>query len=396
MTIQQSEENTLNELKEKIAFLEERNDLLTSFRQHASDISHDFNNILTGILGNISLAKTSMRGGGAAFFRLEEAEKAALRAKDLAVQLTTFFKGESSSKTPLFLNDLLVQETEFSLRGSNIKIRLNIDKNLRAIEVDRSQIGRVIQNLVINARQAMPNGGLFEMTAGNLVLESDNLGEPFLKKGKYVVISFKDEGNGIPSENLGRVFEPYFTTKEHGTGVGLSIAYAIVKKHEGHLTLESRPGRGTTFKLYLPASSRRVVKRKVKSEIIKGTGNALVADDDDNVREVLAEMLRFLGYHVSSARSGEEAVSLFKKEKQKGASFQVVITDLALPGETGGHSLLEKIKALDPGAKVIASSGYSNPLALGDFKKHGFAGAIIKPYLLPDLSKVVHDVLHKK
>lgn len=361
----------------------------------AGGIAHDFNNILTGILGNISLAKNWIDASDRAFIRLTEAEKASLRATELANQLLTFAKGGSPVKNPASIIDMLGRTVQFALRGSNVRGQFFLKENLWSIEVDEGQISQVIQNLVINAQQAMPDGGALQVYAENLIIETDHFdGIPF-KKGDYVKISFKDFGVGIQKNHLSKIFDPYFTTKQKGSGLGLSIVFSVIKKHDGYITVESIPGAGTTFHIYLPASVKKTLPRRGKEEegLMMGRGKVLLIDDEEGVREVAKVMLRHLGYETDLANESGEAVAMFQKKMKNAHPYDLVITDLTIPGDIGGVEILRKLKEIDPQIRVIVSSGYSNNPIMADPRANGFSDMIKKPYSIKDLGDTLFRAL---
>ena len=366
-------------------------DKLNSLGILAGGIAHDFNNILTAILGNIILAKEFTRPGEKIYERLIEAEKASLRAKDLAQQLLTFSSGGAPIKKTMFISELLKESALFALSGSNVQCEFSISNNLWAVEIDEGQINQAINNLIINAIQSMPEGGRIKLTAENVTVSE---GE---KKGRYVKISIVDQGIGIPKEHLPKIFEPYFTTKQKGSGLGLAIVYSIIKKHDGYIEVETELGVGTTFKVYLPASLKNVFMRKgLKEKIQTGKGKILVMDDEELVRKVIGEMLVFLGYEVEFAKEGIEAIELYKKAKAQGQPFDAIIMDLTIPKGMGGKETINKLLEIDPTVKAIVSSGYSTDPVMTEFTKYGFKGFIIKPFKIKELGEVLYRVIMEK
>jgi PAS domain S-box-containing protein len=367
---------------------------LESLGLFAGGIAHDFNNILTAIMGNISLLKSWVDPQGRLFSRLAEAEKASLRAKDLARQLLTFARGGSPVKKTASIKELLEHSVQFILRGSNVRSQFFFKEGLQAVNIDEGQISQVIHNLVINAKQAMPEGGTIQIKAENLTLGENQAETRSLRKENYVKISIQDEGAGIPKEILSKIFDPYFTTKQKGSGLGLSISFSIIQRHDGFMTVDSEPGVGTTVFLYLPTSSQVIVPQiEVEEGLITGKGRVLMMDDEESVLEVAGEMLKRLGYEFVLTRGGTEAVTQYKKAMDSGQPFDAVITDLTVPGNMGGVETLQRLKELDPQVKVIVSSGYSNDPVMAKFESYGFADYIMKPYKINDLSKVCHRVI---
>ena len=346
----------------------------------AGGIAHDFNNILTGILGNIFLAGLYTDSDKISE-RLVEAERASIRAKDLIQQLLTFSKSGAPIKKIVSIADLLKNSVIFALRGSNVRCETAIPDDLWPAEIDEGQMNQVISNLVINADQAMASGGIVKVRAENMTIEAES-GLP-LKEG--------DHGIGIPEDDLPKIFDPYFTTKQKGSGLGLATTYSVVKNHDGHITVESHVGVGTTFHMYLPAFP--VEEEKVAGKPITGEGRILVMDDEELLRELVSDMLTNIGYEVTAAIDGAEAIELYKEATESGNPFDAVIIDLTIPGAMGGKKTIQKLREIDPGVKAIVSSGYSNDPIMADFRMHGFKGVIAKPYETKELSEVLHRVI---
>jgi PAS domain S-box-containing protein len=361
----------------------------------AGGIAHDFNNFLTAILGNITLAKEYLEPADKAYAKLAMAERASFRARGLAQQLLTFAKGGIPVRKVTAVEQLVHDPVELALRGSNVRCEYIFPLDLRLIEVDEGQFHQVISNLAINAVQAMPAGGVLRVSGVNEALGPENaLGLP---AGNYVRIDIEDKGIGIPEKYLDKIFDPYFTTQKTGSGLGLTISYSIVKKHGGALTVESTPGEGSVFSVYLPASSRAAVPQpEEKPDSLPGTGRILVMDDDEFVREVAADMLQHLGYQTESTREGAEAVAAFKRARDRGEPFDAVITDLTVPAGMGGTETVGHLLKLDPAAKVIVSSGYAEDPIMSDYAKYGFKGVIPKPYKLEDLHRIIQKVTENK
>jgi len=359
----------------------------------AGGLAHDFNNLLTAILGNISLAKLNTPHGESVSRYLETAEQATSRAQSLTQQLLTFARGGSPVKQPLSAKKLIVDSAGFAIRGSKSRCEFKIAPDLRIIEADEGQLGQVVNNLVMNADQAMPEGGTVTVSGENVTLKTDNT--LLLKPGDYIKISVADKGIGIPEDNLKKIFDPYFTTKDNGIGLGLATCYSIIKHHDGHITVQSTPGEGTTFSLYLPAALVQSVPPVPDAgrAPVRGTGRILVMDDEDIVRDVLQKSLTHLGYVVVSAHEGKEAVTLYEQALKSGRPFDAVIMDLTIPGGMGGREAVIKLREIDPGVKAIVSSGYSDDPIMAQFRDYGFSGVVSKPYTLKALSETVHTVI---
>ncbi|OGW34251.1 MAG: hypothetical protein A2X58_03795 [Nitrospirae bacterium GWC2_56_14] len=359
----------------------------------AGGLAHDFNNLLTAVLGNIMLAKMDSRPGDGRQEWLEEAERASYRARDLTQQLLTFSRGGAPIKRTIALDGLIRDAASFSLRGSHSRCEMTFPDALLPVEADEGQLSQVINNLVINAVQAMPEGGTVRISCENTALGADS-GLP-LPAGNYVKVSIVDRGVGIPPEHLKTVFDPYFTTKEKGSGLGLATSYSIIKRHEGHISVESQVGVGTTFSIFLPASTADVrTEAVVEHRSIRGTGRVLVVDDEPMIREVASKILASQGYEVESAPDGQIALVRYAKARQQGNPFDVVILDLTIPGGLGGKETIKKLLEIDPQARAIVSSGYSNDPIMAQFNEYGFKGVAAKPYTIKILSQAVHDAMH--
>ena len=358
----------------------------------AGGIAHDFNNFLAGIMGNISLAKIELDKNGKAYQLLDQAEKASERAKALTGQLLTFSKGGAPIKKITTISDIIIDCSTFALRGSKVKCDFNLPTNLWPVEIDEGQINQVIQNIIINADQVMPRGGTIKISAKNIMVETDS-GLP-LYPGKYVKITFQDQGSGIPEVNLNKIFDPFFSTKQTGNGLGLTTAYAVIKRHDGHIIVNSKVGTGTTFDIYLP-SSKGTTPKKVKDTpgAIRGKGKILVMDDEETVREVISQMLQHMGYDVELAHEGQEAIDLYRSAIEMGKSFDAVILDLTVPGAMGGKETIAKLREIDPDVKAIIASGYSVDPVMSNYKNFGFSGIIVKPFNIQKLARTLSDVL---
>jgi len=362
----------------------------------AGGIAHDFNNILAGILGYVSLARLSLSDPGKVESLIHRTERAVQRASNLTNQLLTFSKGGAPVKETASIAEVIKESVQFALHGSNVSCTLDIPEDLWLVDMDQGQIDQVLQNVIINADQSMPSGGTIRVDVENLVLEEQNKKLP-LTVGKYVRIKVSDEGNGIPNEHIDKIFDPYFTTKEMGNGLGLATAYSIIDKHKGYIKADSRVGQGTTISIYLPATGRQVpVQRTGEPAVSSMEGRILVMDDEETVLDVASEMLRSLGYRVETARDGDEALKKYKSAAQSGEPYDFAIIDLTVPGGKGGVETVRSLHRFDSGAQVIVSSGYSNDPVMAQYEEHGFGAKVSKPYNLEKLKKAIRQLYRQE
>ncbi len=367
---------------------------LESLGTLAGGIAHDFNNILTAILGNISLARI-YKDIDKIQERLLEAEKSTLKARDLTKQLHTFSKGGAPIKKTAHISDFIKDSVIFASKGTKIKFEFDIADDLWAVDIDESMMNQVINSLVINAIRTMPDGGVVKVYGQNVDIKA-NSGLP-LKESKYVKISIEDNGSGIPKEYINRIFDPYFSIKGQGGDLGLAAAYSIVRRHDGHITVDSLEGYGTTFSIYLPAYPETIAIQKIRriEKPIMGKGRILLMDDEKYIRDIASEMLSNIGYKVITTIDGNEALLMYEEAKKMGQSYDAVILDLVVPGGMGGKEVIQKLIQIDPDVKAIVSSAYSNDPIMADWQKYGFKGVIAKPYKITELSEVLHNVLNE-
>jgi signal transduction histidine kinase/ActR/RegA family two-component response regulator len=383
--LKQSEEERLSLERQLL-----RAQKLDSLGLLAGGIAHDFNNILTAIMGNISYAKKELDLSHQAYEPLVRAEKAAKRAAGLARQLLTFAKGGEPVKKYISLPQTVQETLSLVLSGTNVQAAVNLAPDLQTLYADEGQISQAFHNIIINAVQAMPSGGTLAVSARNIAISGSNsFGLP---AGEYVRISFEDEGCGIAPEIMERIFDPYFTSKEGGSGLGLASTYSIIKKHDGHISVSSSYGKGAIFNIILPGFDRQVaeeISAAPVSDNIKEACSILVMDDDEMVRELAVISIKRLGYKVVCCEDGLQAVSLYRAAYDVGAPYHLVIMDLTIPGRMGGVKAAQEILAIDPAARMIVSSGYSKDPVMANFSDYGFCAALEKPYNIDEIARIL-------
>ncbi len=361
----------------------------------AEGIAHDFNNLLNHALGSLYLPKKHSIPGSELHERIAEAERSLLTAKDLTYQLLILAKGRESVKRISHIGKLIKNAARLALIGSNIACTFDIDADLASVEVNQGQLNQVVHNLVVNAREAIRGDGTVTVTARNCVYEQDQWP---VKAGAYVQVSIGDDGVGIPPDLQARIFDPYFTTKERGgqrgTGLGLAVCYAITKNHRGFITVRSEVGKGSTFQLFLPASNREAATAPEDFEQLL-RGRILVMDDEEIDRAVMEDILRRISFDCEFASNGAEALALYEDALRSGRPFDAVIMDLVIPGGMGGGETIERLLEIDPNARAIVTSGYSNDPMLINYRENGFSGSLLKPYRIEELDQVLHRVLFR-
>lgn len=357
----------------------------------AGGIAHDFNNMLAVILGNLSLAQSSIDKSNEISEYLNDIEKATKQAQSLTKQLLTFSKGGDPVKESKDVNKIIKETAEFVLRGSKVQSKLNLCNDPLVAKVDIGQITQVLSNLLINAKQSMPNGGKIKILSEKTKLNDDSLS---LALGEYIKIRISDQGSGIPEENLNHIFEPFFTTKKDGNGLGLATAFSIIHKHGGTITVHSEMNKGTIFDIYLPLSFTAVSPSKDETyQKHTGKGRVLLMDDNKMMIELLVAMLEKMGYDSVATYEGSEAVAKYGEAIGTSDAFDIVILDLTVPGGMGGGEAISKLKKIDPNVKAIVSSGYSNDPILSRHTDYGFCGVVSKPYSMEDLAAVLNGVI---
>lgn len=363
----------------------------------AGGIAHDFNNLLTAIRGNIQLA-TMMNNDEKTMECLIDCERATGRAVELTKQLLTFAKGGSPFKTSHSVTELLEHNTRFILRGSRSKCVFHFAPDTKLVEIDLGQIGQAIDNIIINADQSMPSGGIINISTENInVPAKSNLP---LAPGNYVRIKIKDHGNGISKEDLPRVFDPFFTTKPMGTGLGLPTADNIIRRHNGHLSVSSTVGKGSCFTIFLPATANNSTAdhaaspNELKLNYLAG-GKVLVMDDQMDIRAILGKILSAMNCICEFAADGQEAIERFRRANESGEPFDIVFLDLTIPGGMDGREALVKLKEIDPDAIVVVASGYSNDPIMSDYEKYGFSDRLEKPFKIVDIGRIMERFSQK-
>ena len=361
----------------------------------AGGIAHDFNNILMGLYGNIALAKEDLPHDHPGYKSLEEAGKSMNRAIRLTKQLLTFAKGGDPVKGNVSLGVLFEEVARFDLSGSPVKLVCRQAKDLWQVEVDKGQIEQVVSNLIINARQTLSQGGNLYVTLANANVPEGVV--PGLKSGKYVEVTVRDDGPGIDQKILDRIFDPYFTTKETGNGLGLATVYAIINKHGGHIGVVSETGKGTTFTFYLPASDsqqRTETKRiVVENRPLNHPAKILVMDDEEAVCSLIVKMLDRYDFSVTTVLDSKKAIEAFQQAREAGEPFDAVILDLTVPGGIGGKEVIKELLAIDPKTKAIVSSGYAEDPVMANYATYGFKGIVVKPYTQSELLNMLRLVL---
>jgi PAS domain S-box-containing protein len=359
----------------------------------AGGLAHDFNNILTAVLSNLTLLQLDLAGMPDAETILAEAVKATKRAGELTLQLLTFAKGGDPIRTAVQLDEVIREAATFANRGSRVRTEFDLPSDLRPANADKGQISQVIQNLVINSVQAMPEGGTIRIAAANESIPEN--GHPPLAGGDYVRVTVRDSGKGIPSEHIGKIFDPYFTTKVQGHGLGLATAFSIVRKHQGHIEVASDVGKGTGFTFWLPAAHAAQAEPAREAPIagVERGKRVLFMDDEEPILKLTEKLMVRLGLEFDSAQDGVEAIAKIRAAKEAGRPFDLVVMDLTIPGGMGGKEAISIIREIDPNIGAIVSSGYSSDLTMADYRKHGFQGMVAKPYDIGELTSVVRSVL---
>lgn len=377
------------DINERKLFVDERlkTEKLESLSILAGGIAHDFNNILVAILGNVNLMQLEEHNSPSQKQMLFDLEIATKRASDLTKQLMTFAKGGEPLKVTVSIDKVILDSANFILRGSNCKAIFNFKAKNHVVDIDVGQITQAFNNLILNAAQSMPSGGLIKIDTLELD-QIEDLTVPIDPK-KFILIKIEDQGIGIPEQIRTKIFDPYFTTKKYGTGLGLATVYSIVKRHGGYITFDSVMNKGTIFNIFLPKSNKQIpIEDKINSSMQIFHGSALIMDDDPHVQSVLGKMLAKIGFKVDHASSSEETIQLFRT-----GTYLIVFMDLTIPGDMGGKDILLKLMEINPKVKAIVSSGYSDDDVMSNYTKYGFIGALKKPYTFEELLQLLQKIL---
>lgn len=361
----------------------------------AGGLAHDFNNLLTTILGNIGLTKLSIHPEDDSYRNLTEAEKACSQARNLTSRFLTFSRGGTPFFKTLSIADFLPDYFNLALSGTNVNCDYLLPDDLWVVNIDEGQISQVIQNIVANSIEAMPTAGKITVRAENRKIKANEL--VGLDEGNYVKISIEDKGKGIQKEHLPHIFDPYFSTKEKGSqkgmGLGLSICYSIIKKHNGYITAKSQYGNGTTLFIYLPASPPEI-EAEIEETVPSKKRKVLLMDDDLMVSDVVERMLSHLGYDPVTTKNGEETLEIYSQAKEINEPFDIVILDLTIKGGMGGEETMKNLLEIDPKVRAIVSSGYSNDPILANYHAYGFTGIVKKPYKIKELAAKIEAVIN--
>jgi CheY-like chemotaxis protein len=367
----------------------------------AGGIAHDFNNLLTSILGYIGISKMYLKPEDSKVQeKLSNAETVIDQAKILARQLLTFSKGGSPRKKFISLEPIIKDAARNIIKNKKIKFSHSLPKTLWQVSADADQVQQAIQNMLLNAQEAMPGGGSITVSAANITTpDPDTPSMAHITDGDYVHLVLTDTGTGIAEDDLGKIFDPYFTTKkmgaQKGVGLGLTVCYSIIKKHGGHIDVESTAVGGTTFHIYLPARrASAIVPDKTESEPTAVGGRILLMDDEEQIRTVTGMILERFGFDVALAHDGKEAIEMYRKELAAGKGFDAVILDLTVPSGMGGKQTIGHLLSIDPHVSAIATSGYSDDPVIQDYARYGFKDILVKPYHPEHMQKVLDGIIN--
>lgn len=375
-----------------------RAEKLESIGVLAGGIAHDFNNLLGIVIGNLEMTNRVLNPGSKATTYITAASKASKRAAELTQQLLTFSKGGDPVKKLSDIAEVVRESAEFVLHGTGVALTfdcLSEGEKVLVADIDNGQIGQVIQNIIINARQAMNDEGAISVTFSH-VDTVPGIGAASINVEQYCKVKIHDTGPGISADIIDKIFDPYFTTKSDGNGLGMASSFSIVKKHDGYLFAESEEGNGTCFTLYLPASDSMPVETPgnvVNIHQSKVKGRIMIMDDQEMLHEVAEAMLEELGYQTVHALDGIEAIEKYRERADGSEPIDVVIMDLTIPGGMGGEEAVQGVLSIDNDAKVIVCSGYSNDSVMARFSDYGFKGALSKPYNIDELDSMLNQMM---
>jgi PAS domain S-box-containing protein len=360
----------------------------------AAGIAHDFNNMLGIITGNVSFVLSQINQEEEYICALTDTQAAAKKAISLTHQLLTFSKGGDPIKKPVDIRSFIQDVAEFVTRGTSTKCQFDLSDHLWTVEIDEGQMNQAISNIVINANQAMPDGGVLAIKADNVTVDSRKIMNTSLLPGNYVKITIQDQGIGISEKHLTKIFDPYFTTKQKGSGLGLASSFSIIQKHTGHISVQSQIDEGTCFTIYLPASKSHASHLEKESHSSHtGQGKVLIMDDDEAILKMSGRIFKRLGYETSLATEGSQAIEMYNDAYQSGHPYKMVVLDLTIPGGMGGAKVIPELLKIDPDVKAIVSSGYSNDPVMSNFQQYGFTAVIPKPYTKNQLEEVLNNIV---
>ena len=361
----------------------------------AGGIAHDFNNMLGIIAGNVSYVLNILKNEDDITESLLDVQESVKQGANLTRQLITFAKGGAPIKKVIELNALIKDTAKLVLRGSNAICKFNLDENLWRIEADEGQLNKALTNLIINSDQAMPEGGTIQIDTENKHI--DDVNSFLFPLGPYVSIKITDQGIGIPEKHLSKIFDPFFSTKQKGSGLGLSTTFSIIKKHNGHIWAESTIGTGTTFTIYLPVTDKTLSQPERPDKIDhKGQGKILVMDDQEDILKMAQRILSGMGYETVFAKDGAQAIEIYRKAYQSSNKFDLVVLDLTIPGGMGGVKTIPELLKINPNANVVVSSGYSNDPVISDYQAYGFCSVLEKPYSIDQVAALLNKILGEK
>ncbi len=356
-------------------------------------LAHDFKNLLAAIIGNIALAQSKINQQTACMAHLLSAEKASRRALCLANSLLNYAHyGNLADQNDEEVANIISETAQFTLAGSSIDLQLDVPTTLGLTPLGTLQLTQILQNLLVNAQQAMSNKGTIAIQAQAIDSRKEKEITGLLHKGTYLRLEIKDSGEGISSEKLPHIFEKGFSTKTKGHGLGLWQCKQLIEEKGGQIRVKSTLGEGSTFTLYLPLRpfAAKTSQAQKALSLRKKRGRILILDDDELLRELASEMLRTLGYEPEAVGKGEDALTRYQQARETGTPFESVILDLSVPGALDGKAVLDRLRAYDPNVKAILSTGHTHHNLVKDFEGSGFSGCVLKPYQMQDLDEALN------